>query len=487
MSSSEARVSPLNPTLNEPRSKLLKIAKRRSLPEPIVVLLGALFMTWPAFYNRFPLMYPDTLDYVRAGHFIARALFFHRIMSYYGLRSSIYSLGILPFALGGRVWPVVAFQCLLTSFVLWLVVRSIVPHNPANRFLVFMLLLSLFSSVSWYGSLVMPDILGPVLYLCVYLLVFAREALSIPERFALYLISWWAIASHATHLLIVVTLCALLAFLAFLRKGQLRKHLKVAAELTTIIALSIGAQVAVETLLYGEPSLNGPRPPFLTARLIADGPGRWYLEKNCGDAQWEMCRYLNHLSGNSDQFLWDADGVWKRASADSHLRILSQEKSFSIAVLRAYPLEEFEKAASNFRNQLLAFGVIDLRRYSTVADYIGEVLPREREKYFASLQAQDRLPSRLFSNIQYGIVVLSLLSILAFLPRLWRSPSPRLLGLSFVIFPTVIVNALVTGTLSSVNDRYQCRLIWLVPCLAGLCALEWKASRSENVGWSTKP
>src|ERR1035438_4957917 len=98
-----------------------------------------------------------------------------------------------------------------------------------------MLLLSLFSSLSWYGSLVMPDILGPDLYLCVYLLFLARDALSVLERFALYFISWWAIASHATHLLIVLTLSLLLALLALIIQGPLRRHLKVAAELTAII------------------------------------------------------------------------------------------------------------------------------------------------------------------------------------------------------------------------------------------------------------
>jgi hypothetical protein len=466
--------------LNEPRGELLRAAKGRSLLEPIAVLLGALFMTWPAIYNGLPLLYPDSMDYIKAGHFIARALFFHRIMSYYGLRSSIYSLGILPFDLGGTVWPVVAFQCLLTSFVLWLVVRSIVPNKTANRFPVLMLLLSLFSSLSWYGSLVMPDILGPDLYLCVYLLFLARDALSVLERFALYFISWWAIASHATHLLIVLTLSLLLALLALIIQGPLRRHLKVAAELTAIIALSISAQIVVETLLYGEPSINGRRPPFLTARLIADGPGRWYLEKNCGDAQWEMCHYLNNFSDDSDQLLWDPDGVWARAIADSRKRISSQEKSLSIAVLRTYPIQELEKAVSNFRRQLMAFGVVDLRRYSTVVEYIGEVLPRERSKYLESPQAQGRLPLRLFTKIQYFVVVLSLLSILAILPRLWRSCSPKLLGLSFVIFSTVIINAFFCGTLSRVNDRYQSRVIWLVPFLATLCALSWQASRSAS-------
>src|ERR1700761_4337855 len=162
------RASRLSPVSNEPQPSFGNSAKRRSLFEYISVLLGALLIPWPAFYNGLPLLYPDTLDYVRAGHLISQALFFHRMSGSYGIRSRIYSLGILPFCRGATIWPLIALQCLLTSFVLWMVVRSLVRRGVAGRFLALILFLSLFTSLSWYGALAMPDILGPDLYLCVY-------------------------------------------------------------------------------------------------------------------------------------------------------------------------------------------------------------------------------------------------------------------------------------------------------------------------------
>jgi hypothetical protein len=44
-----------------------------------------------------------------------------------------------------------------------------------------------------------------------------------------------------------------------------------------------------------------------------------------------------------------------------------------------------------------------------------------------------------------------------------------------VIVPMVIANAFVTGALSMVEDRFQSRIIWLLPLLAGLFVLEWLA------------
>jgi hypothetical protein len=55
----------------------------------------------------------------------------------------------------------------------------------------------------------------------------------------------------------------------------------------------------------------------------------------------------------------------------------------------------------------------------------------------------------------------------------WRHLSPRLVGLSVIIVSITIANAFVTGVFSAVEDRFQSRVIWLLPLLAGLFVLEW--------------
>lgn len=223
------------------------------------MILGAILMAWPAFYSGFPLMYPDSLEYIEAGRPVAAALLLGHHSSYYGIRSLIYSLGILPFHPGETIWPIIAFQCLLTSWVLWLVFRSVAPEKSWIHFLILMAPLSLFSSLSWFGSFVMPDILGPDLYLCIFLLVFTHESLSRAERTLVYLTSWWSITSHATHLLIAVALCCSLAVIAVSQPMPLRRYTWIAARLATIIALAAGAQISLNAFLYGTPSLNGDR------------------------------------------------------------------------------------------------------------------------------------------------------------------------------------------------------------------------------------
>src|SRR5271154_5494176 len=302
-----------------------------------VVCAGALLLAWPALFSRYPLFYPDSITYLADARVVARALFLHQLSEYYGMRSFIYSLGILPWHWNVTPWPVVAFQSLLTGYVLWLVVRSIVPKHTAKRYLILIALLSLFTSLSWYSSLIMPDILGPVLYLCIYLLVFARDDLTRADHVAVFLIAWWAVASHATHLMLAAGLCVLLVLLLVLRLPFMQARWKAVGEVALVIALAAAAQLALNDYLYGEPSLNGDRPPFLMARVIADGPGRWYLEQHCPEVKFAICDHVHDLPSDPDVFLWGANGIWQSSDDDYAERLKQEEMPFVLATLRAYP------------------------------------------------------------------------------------------------------------------------------------------------------
>jgi hypothetical protein len=442
-------------------------------------LVAAVMMLWPAIYNGLPLVYPDSMTYLDDGRIVARAVFLHQLAGYYGMRSFFYSLGILPFHWNVTLWPVAVLQALLTAYVLWLVVRSILLRRTTGPYLVLVLLLSAVTSLSWYVDLILPDILGPLLYLSIYLLVFARDSVSRAERISLYFIAWWGITSHATHLLLAVIICFLLA-LALTVSGVLRRRYWVGAvEIAVVLLVAAAAQLALHGYLYGHPSLNGERPPFLTARVIADGPGRWYLEKNCGQLKWVICDHVHHLPDDPDNFLWAADGIWQNLTDEDNKRMLREEIPFVLATLRTYPREQLSRSAANFWAQLLTIDLEDLDSSDYVLSEFNPVIPRERASYAASRQARNAIDLDFFSSVINWGVIVSLVVIGAFIPLLWRRFSPRLLGLGAVIAVAVVENAMFTGTLSLVEDRLQSRVVWLVPLLAGLMVL----SSLKGKGW----
>ena len=435
------------------------------------VLAAACLMMWPALYNRYPLLYPDSMAYLENGPLVARALFLQLFSDDYGQRSLIYCLGILPLHLNVTTWPIVALNALLTAYIIWLTVRSILPKT-AIRYLALVLPLSIFTGLSWFVSWIMPDILGPALYLSIYILVFAAQSLSRTERLIVVLIAWWSMASHITHLLLAAGICVSLALFLLFRHLRALRQLRSVVGVAMIIITVVAVHISLHWYLYGKPSLKGKGPPFLLARVIADGPGRRYLEQRCGDAHFEVCNHLQDLPGNVDDSLWGDDGIWLNSSEEQRERLQDEEMAIVVGTLREYPRQELMISADHFWEQLHTFGLSDYDPNPWILEKADTVMPVTRSRYVQTRQAHETLHEKIFAFVQDWTVIASLvvIGIRLVCVRHW---SRRVVGLTAIIAIVVIGNAAITGVLSTVDDRYQARVIWLVPLLAGVLGLEW--------------
>lgn len=445
------------------------------------VIAGAALLLWPAVYNGFPLLYPDSMTYLADGAPVARALFLHRFSDYYGLRSLLYSLVILPFHGNATVWPVAVLQCLLAGWVLWQTVRVLIPGIAPTGYLGLMAVLSLSTSLSWYAVFIMPDLLGPLTYLSLFLLVFPRGRLAVWERLSLGGIATWGAAAHATHLVLAAGLCAILALLAQFRQGNLRRRFSGVAQGMAAVALAALMQIGLNAYLYGVAEFDSERPPFLLARVIADGPGRQYLASHCDRAQWAVCAYRGTLRGDSDDFLWSGDGVFENASPQEQGRIRNEEMPLVLASFQAYPADQLRRSAANFRDQLLAFGLFGFDPNPWILEEFKVDLPAGQEAYRRSRQARGLLPLDGLSSFQAWTVCASLVVIAAVLAFGLRRLSLPMLALTVTIFSVVAGNAVLTGILSGVDDRYGCRVIWVIPLLAGLLLLDLENRFGQKV------
>jgi hypothetical protein len=462
---------PISAPVREGRSLLVSTS---------AVLLASLFFLWPAVYNGFPLLMADSMTYLADGLPVARAIFLHRFSEYYGMRSLIYSLGILPFHWNVNPWPITAFQSLLAAWVLWLVVRSFSARHTVLRFLLFAALLSAFTSIAWYTCFVMPDVLGPLAYLAFFLLFFAWASLSRVEKAGLGLVACWGITAHSTHLLLAAALFALLVVFAAFKRRPFLNSVPALGAIAAVLALAALAQIALYAYLDGKPSLNGQRPPYLTARVIADGPGRWYLDSHCATEHWAACGHLANLTSDADSFLWGDSAPYETATEDERAEYEKQDVPFFLATIRAYPREQFQRSAANFGQQLLAFGLYDFDSSEWTLGQFNETISASRASYVRSREANDALPLDELTQVQFWTVIVSLAVIAVLAPLLWRRHSSALPGLALVVFSMVVLNALLTGALSIVDDRYQCRVIWLIPLLAGVFVVDWLEQRATK-------
>jgi len=302
--------------------------------------------------------------------------------------------------------------------------------------------------------------------------VFAWETLGMGERAALAAIAGWGIVAHGSHLLLALGLFPVLVTVLAFQRCSLRQGLRAVWPVAAILFLAVLAQVALNAYLYDEPSIGGNRPPFLLARVLVDGPGRWYLQKHCGQSALVLCGQSKEVPDDAEEFLWGEHG-WVNASPEVQKELRREETTVVFGGLREYPREQLRICADHFWEQLLSYGVYSYDANAWMLTNFDASLPGKAAEYKRSRQAQSRLNEELFSTVQDWAVLASLLVIglwAIFGRRLW---SRRLAGLTAVVIYVVLANAAVTGNFSNVEDRYQARVIWLVPLLALAFLLTW--------------
>jgi hypothetical protein len=134
---------------------------------------------------------------------------------------------------------------------------------------------------------------------------------------------------------------------------------------------------------------------------------------------------------------------------------------------------------------LRSFGIYGFDPSPYILDNFATTLPRARASYSASRQARGTLQLDLLTDVQLWTVLPSLGIIAVSIPLLWRRYSLRLAGLSLVVISIVLANAFVSGVLSVVDDRYGCRVIWLIPLLAAIFILDvlnrWKTPKGTGI------
>jgi hypothetical protein len=451
----------------------------RRLPDILLAIATFALLLWPALVSGYPLLYPDTLDYLGTGRPAWAALATLHHPEFYSVRSAIYAAVIYLFHWNRTPWPVLALNACAVVFAVYLTVRSLVQRDAWRKTLAVLATLSILTGLSWYTSLLMPDIFGAPLYLAVYLFAFARETLRPVEQAVLAALAVFGATAHASHLLVAICLCAGL-WLLWLVLRVYRKSSLVSARsfgvATAVILTAIVLQLAVNQRLFGQATLGGGRPPFLEAHIIAEGTGARYLHEHCAEHPgWALCHHLDNLSPYEDEFLWSATGIWGGAPPAEQEQLRREEMPFLLATLRAYPLQEFAVSLKNTWAQLIDFAIDDADNNLYMQNDLNTEIPNARAAYDRSLQARNALPEGFFTVVQGITVIAALLVIAAALPRTLRRAGThrdRLLALTAVVLFVVAANAAVSGVLSAVDSRYQARIVWLLPVLAALYLLE---------------
>jgi hypothetical protein len=318
----------------------------------------------------------------------------------------------------------------------------------------------------------MPDVFAGLYILAAALLIVVRERLTRRELTGLWLLLVGSMLFHRSHVLAGVMLLGLVGPFVLMFARDRVGH--VASSL-----LLMGAAVAIGGLGFvvldaavGKPTGRvATPPPFLLARVIEDGPGTSYLRQTCAEEHYVVCRFLDRMPIPLSDFLWSKEperGVWYVVSPEDRARIAQEQYTIVLRSFLHAPVTQTTAIAGNFARQIVNFSVVEfgvtdqLRRF--IAESFGQA---QAEHFMESRVARDGIDLNTLSVLYYLAVVGSMVLLLL----RFRTLDPAAKALIAVVLAGVVLNALVTGTVSRPDHRFQARVIWLVPALAAIVAV----------------
>ncbi len=248
--------------------------------------------------------FPDTGSYLFTGKFF---------VALWPFRAPGYSVFTRYTSLGRSGWLIAAAQAVVVVYVLhetcgWLIGAEGQRRYAPRYLLGVVCALAVLTSLPWEVSLLMPDVFAGVVFLAAFLLggtdVRLGDGLGLARRIVLAAILTIAVAAH-TSLLPIAGLFAVTMVIARFTGARLRGAAPIVstsatmpakAALAWLLAPILAAGLGTAALNY-EMGMGFRLSPvgneFLLARLVDDGLAKDFLQANCPQRGFLMCKRIS--------------------------------------------------------------------------------------------------------------------------------------------------------------------------------------------------
>ena len=479
----------------------------KSLVRLLVVVLGALSLSWAAAINGQAFVHPDTVGYTRGPDVAVSKLFGPRFTTEWARKQegakaaaaavaspghaasaeaqevlggrSIY-YGVLAYlgALVGGFWLTVLVQGLAVALLVEIALRGLSLFS-LTAYAGVIALLSLGTAAPFFTAFVMPDIWAGVAIGALATVFALSRRLNWPDLAVLGVMTVFAALAHSSVVPVIVAMLLGAGLLWLVMRGitfDPRPGLAIGVTALVVAAAGGMAFSAMVKHTVGKPPVN---PPFLTARVIADGTGVRYLHEHCAGKPFAVCQYASRFPMDVDHFLWgttDKDGVFQTVSAEQRRALSDQDARFAASVADAYPVSQ---ALASLRNAALQTVDIDLADFDykpSLRAGFAQTLPAGAYAAQQQTRAFDEgWPIGALALLQAAVAIAALALIGVYAVRPMRGsaavePSAAL-TLAVLILVGVLANGVECGALSTLYGRYQARVVWLLPLAAAFLTM----------------
>jgi hypothetical protein len=490
---------------------------RPRLKAVAMTLAGALMLMTATLAMGRPSVFTDTDDYYGQGRSIVRALdkwVFHGVpilnwqdvqyrMTHAdggdqepvhnqdGARSAYYGFSLYVIQTIGTLWLFAFTQAITAAGLIYAFWRAAAPKAVEWTYLALMGGLAALSTLPIFTSFAMPDVFAGFAAISTILLMVYPDRFRWPAQITLWFLLAAAMNFHMSNLITSVGLTgATIAALAWF-KAPWRDLIKRALTVLAAAAVAIAASTAYAKMVQWRSGDELGHPPFLTARVLADGPGRAYLQHACKTGSpYVICQFKWLPLDDSEDILWSDDnerGIFNLSEFPLRQDMEHQDLRFALASTLYDPLGQIKVSLDNWRKQ-----VFNIRLDEPLLNpgyYLHDPYWKTTNlpKLIKSTGVQcGRKPGN--CAVWFDPEALAILDgVIAFLAagyvgfRLYRinflamwnrrdfdDPVFRASIAAVLLLTAVILNAAVCGAISGPFPRYQARIVWLFTAAAFL-------------------
>lgn len=431
--------------------------------------IGAVALAWIALVNGYPLIFSDSGSYIAVG----------TELEYLSDRPVSYGLLIAPFTRLLGLWGAVALQAIAASWLIGEVLVAVTGRRSPTALVVILVALAGLSSLPWFVGQIMPDLATSLMALTLYLMLFA-PCTGWRAWFRAILLTG-LITLHLSHIPISAALIGMAGLMLIWLGGWREAWRTTLRRVAPAVAALVVAVVGLCSVTYlaadvFRPSMESEK--FLVAKTFDSGIGQPVLNRICKTEKWRLCTLRGFVDDprrrlQGQDYLWEADSPrWALDKRDA-VGLRAEEGAFARRVLVEDPLGALRVAGASWRDQLIqaraADGMIAYPARTGVFKQIHQHFPIGSVAFDASLQERGALQG-LAIVPDRAIALLALLTTPFILWGAIRRHDRRMTGLVLMVLGALVTNAAVCGILSGPVDRYQSRVLWLLPLL-GLIAV----------------
>jgi hypothetical protein len=370
----------------------------------------------------------------------------------------------------------------MTTFTIDVFMKRVLgeKYSPVLTFFL-IAILALTTGAGYFVSQIKPDYLLPIILLGMYSIITKPGRINITD-ILLCLVILFGLLAHLSHLPVASGLFLATIILALINRNvrpliDKRKYM-----LVFFFILSAWLIVpSVNYLLTGRFVYSRVSNIFATSRLIQAGAFQEYVQDRCQhDSVFYLCKYKGKLQDYTKyyHFLWEESSFLYDHPCRSKGKLqcwLERDMEFGILVEDIYSQRKYVKMLASdaiyaSAMQLISFKIPDyhsFKEHEYPFQMAEKYLPSDNWFLQRARQNKSSLDFPLQNLIQFIVILLSAACIVYLISsKIRKHLNSRMVLLGSMILFLLIGNAVFVGTVAGFSDRFQGRIIWLVPLYA---------------------